>query len=201
MPLPMFSWQHSKPLPAHNFFVLIGILPVPFSKVSSVEISLETEALMEGGENRYVRSLMKPVSAEKTLVLEKGVVDGGIGQNMLMNIANMFLRVGSDFKCIEIMVLDHLGLPKKMYIATGCILKKRRLSELNAMSGEVLIESIEFVYEDLTEVPGVNILFGSIQRGVKHKFSPPGPRFTPPLNAPAAPVPRERFTPPLERDG
>jgi hypothetical protein len=33
------------------------------------------------------------------------------------------------------------------------------------MSGEVFIESLEFVYRDLTEVPGVNVLFSSIQAG------------------------------------
>ncbi|MCL2068825.1 MAG: phage tail protein [Oscillospiraceae bacterium] len=186
-------------MPSHNFVVFIGVMPISFSKVSSVEINIESEGLMEGGENRYVRSLIKPVSSEKTMVLEKGIVGGGVAQSLLMSAANLFLRVGSDFDYITIIVLDQLGLPKKMYLATGCILKKRRLSELNAMSGEVLVESMEFIYEDLTEVPGVNLMFSSIQRGIKHRFSPPGKPFTQPLNPPPAPSPPpERFTPPLD---
>ena len=199
MPLPMFSWQNSKPLLSHNFVVFIGVLPISFSKVSSMEISVETEGLIEGGENRHVHTLIKPVSSEKTMILEKGIVNAGPVQNLLMSAANLFLRVGSDFDCITIIVLDQLGLPKKMYLATGCILKRRRLAELNALSGEVLIESIEFVYEDLTEVPGVSIMFSSIQRRIKHQFSPPGDPFTPPLSPqpPSKPKP-ERFTPPLD---
>jgi phage tail-like protein len=198
MPLPIFSWQHSKPLPSHNFVVHIGVMPIPFSKVSSLEISIETEALMEGGENRYVRTLIKPVSAEKTMVMEKGVVNAGIAQNALMTAANTFLRVGSDYMCIPIIVLDQLGLPKKMYLALNCILKKRRLSELNAMSGEVLIESLEFIYEDLTEVPGVNVMFSAIQRGINFSASPVPNPFTLPLDPPPPPSPPPpRFTPPL----
>jgi phage tail-like protein len=134
-------------------------MPIPFSKVSSIEVAIETEALAEGGENRYVHSLSKPVGAEKSLVLERGADSGLLGA-VTMTAANMFLSVGSIFEFIIISVLDQRGLPKKLYVAHHAILKKRRCSDLNAMSGEVFIESLEFVYRELTEVPGVNIFFG-----------------------------------------
>jgi phage tail-like protein len=163
MPLPIFAWQSSKPLPSHNFVVFVGVMPIPFSKVSAIEVGIETEALMEGGENRYVHSLSKPVGAEKTLVLERGA-DSGLAGSVLMTAASTALRVGSIYNQIVICVLDQWGLPKKMYVASHVILKKRRLSDLNAMSGEVFVESMEFVYRTLTEVPGVNVLFSAFKK-------------------------------------
>jgi phage tail-like protein len=220
MPLPLFSWQSSKPLLSHNFVVFVGVMPIPFSKVSSIEVSIDTEPLMEGGENRYVQSLSKPVSAEKTLVLERGAESGLVGA-VLLTLANTALRVGSIYKFIVISVLDQWGLPKKMYVATHAILKRRRLSDLDAMSGEVFVESLEFVYRDLTEVPGVGIAFSGMEAAKAlittpqnwKKFTPPlvervinlvnspeeKERFTPPLDPPPEPKPKPaRFTPPRE---
>jgi len=158
-------------------------MPLPFSKVSSIEVGIETEALMEGGENRYVHSLSKPVQSEKTLILERGA-DSGLVGSVLMTAASMALRVGSIYDHIVISVLDQWGLPKKLYAANHAILKKRRFSDLNALSGEVFIESLEFVYRDLTEIPGANILFSSIQAGKAASPSAKSPpaRFTPPKN-------------------
>lgn len=153
---------HANPLPSHNFFAFIGIMKIPFSKISSVEIGIDTEALAEGGENRFVHTLSKPASAEKTLVMERGVDSGLVGA-VLSTIATTVLRVGSCFDHILIAVMDQSGMPKKAYSAGGVVLKKRSFTDLNAMSGEVFVERLEFVYRDLTEIPGVNILFAGIQ--------------------------------------
>jgi hypothetical protein len=105
-------------------------------------------------------------------------------------------------------------------VATHAILKKRRLSDLDAMSGEVFVESLEFVYHDLTEVPGIGIAFSAVEATKSlittpqnwKKFTPPlerlintinSPdeieRFTPPLDPPPEPKPKPpRFTPPRE---
>ena len=180
MPLPMFSWQSSKPLLSHNFVVFVGVMPIPFSKVSSIETAIETEALAEGGQNRYVHSLSKPVSAEKTLLLERGA-DSGLVGSVLMTVADTALRVGSVFEFIIICVLDGWGLPKKVYAASHAILKKRSFSDLSAMGGEVFVESLEFVYRELTEIPGVGAMFAGMEsaKALAAKLPPPQ-RFTPP---------------------
>jgi len=194
----MFSYQSSKPVPSHNFVVIIGVMPIPFSKVSSIEISIETEALMEGGENRFVHSLSKPATTEKTLVLERGVDSGLLGA-VLSTVATTTLRVGAVFSFIVISVLDQWGLPKKMYAATDAILKKRHFSELSAMSGEVFVESLEFVYKDMTEIPGVNILFSGIEAAKAASSKMEFPSLKPPAyKAPPLPVDYDRkFTKPL----
>ena len=152
------SYPHAKPAPSYNFVVYIDELQIPFSKVSSIEISIETEAFLEGGENLHVHSLSKPYSAEKTLTFERSVDTRGEGA-LEKTLGNSSLRVGACFKSIIISVLDRHGKPQKAYVAFNAILKKRSLSDLNAMSGEVFVESMEFIYEDLTEIPGVSAMF------------------------------------------
>lgn len=160
--MSIFTLSTARALPSHRFMVFIGIMMIPFNKVSSIEVGIDTEVLMEGGENHFVHSLSKPASAEKSLVLERGVASDALGA-ALSTVANAFLRVGSKFSSIGISVLDQNGMPKKLYFATGAILKKRRFSDLDAMSGQVFVESLEFSYQSLTEVPGVGILFGGAQ--------------------------------------
>lgn len=193
MPVPLFSNISAKPMVSHNFVVFVGVTPISFSKASSIEVSIETEALVEGGENRYVHSLSKPASAEKTLTFERGA-DSGQGESVPMSTANVDLRVGSVFKFIVILVLDQWGLPKKMYVATHVILKKRRFSDLNAMSGEVFVESLEFIYRDLTEVPDADGLFNSAEarKDYATHSSVPRKRFTAPLNPPPKPKPKPK---------
>lgn len=162
--MAFYQYAKSRPLPSHNFLVFIGLMPLSFSKVSSIEISIETEALAEGGENRFVHSLSKPVSSEKALVLEKGVASG-LADSAVSLAANTALRVGSYFDFIILAVLDQGGMPKKLFVINDAILRKRSFSDLDAINGQVLIESLEFVYEDLTEVPGVGLLFAGVEYG------------------------------------
>lgn len=184
MPLPIFSWQSSRPMLSHNFVVIIDALPIPFSKVSSIEVGIDTEPLAEGGENRFVHSLSKPVGFEKTLIFERGVDTDS--DSVAVSSANALLRVGSVFKLITICVLDQWGLPKKMYAATHAILKKRRLSDLNALGGEVFVESLEFIYRDITEIPGVSSIFTpqeiSKYKSAQGNAGKKPEKFTKPLN-------------------
>jgi phage tail-like protein len=141
MVLPTYKYV----LPAYNFEVKLDNLQLSFSKIQSIEIGIETEVLMEGGENRFVYSLVKPDSAEKVLIMERGVLSKAESSK------KEALRVGTVFTHMVITVLGHDRQSKKMYTASKVLLKKRSLSEFNALNGEVLIESLEFVYRELTE--------------------------------------------------
>jgi phage tail-like protein len=132
------------PLPSHNFIVEISQVSIPFSKVQSIEVGIETDALAEGGESRFVYSLAKPDNAEKVLSMERTVLPGKVAQAPL--------RVGTAYKNIVISVLDRQRRRKKMYMASHVILKKRKLSELDAINGNVFVENLEFIYRELTEI-------------------------------------------------
>ena len=154
--MALMMHRSSKPMPSYNFLVFIGTSPISFSKVSSIEVEIETEALAEGGVNGSVHSLSKPASSEKKLIFERGVASGESSNKAV----SASLRVGSFHKFIIVSVLNQDGLPKKTYMATDAVLKKRRLSDLDAMSGGVFVESLEFAYKNLTEVPAVSSLTG-----------------------------------------
>lgn len=154
--MSLMMHRSSKPVPSHNFLVFIGVSPISFSKVSSIEVEIETEALAEGGMNGCVHSLSKPASSERKLIFERGVASGGLSNTAVLT----SLRVGSFYKFIIVSVLNQNGLPKKTYMATDAVLKKRRLSDLDAMSGGMFVESLEFAYKNLTEVPGADFLAG-----------------------------------------
>jgi len=132
------------PLPTHNFIVEIASASIPFSKIQSIEIGIETEALIEGGESRFVYSLTKQNNTEKQLIMERIVVSDGATHKPL--------RVGSLFETMIIYVLDQHKQRRKMYSVNYAMLKKRSLSELDAMNGVAFVESLEFVYRELTEV-------------------------------------------------
>ncbi|MCL2399882.1 MAG: phage tail protein [Defluviitaleaceae bacterium] len=133
------------PLPTHNFIVEIASKSVPFSKIQSIEIGVETEPLIEGGENRFVYSLYKESNQEKILTMERNVASDDTSIKSL--------RVGTVFDQMHIFVLDQHRRRRKKYEARFVILKKRSLSGLDAMNGDVLVENLEFVYREMTEVP------------------------------------------------
>ena len=139
--MPIFN---TLPLPSHNFIVEIAMMKVPFSKIQGIEMALDTEALIEGGENRYVHSLTKPGNTEKILLMERVVMQNSTTQ--------LPLRVGNIFPTIVIFVLDQNRQRRKMYTASYVVLKKRSFSELDAMGGDVFVENLEFIYRELTEV-------------------------------------------------
>jgi phage tail-like protein len=172
-------------------------MPIPFNKISSLEVSIETEALAEGGQNGYVHSLSKPSETEKTLIMERGA-DSGLAGSALTGAASMALRTGSIFELIIICVLDNWGLPKKLYAVRHAVLKKRRFSDLDAMSGEVFFESLEFAYRELTEVPGVAAMFAGLEE-VKARL--PEPRVDkPPIRMYPMPIrlPKPFLSPKME---
>ncbi len=149
--MSILNQGHSNPLPSFNFTVFVDVLKFSFSKVSSIEIGMETQVLMEGGENRFAHSLSMPSSSEKLLVLERGVADKGIVTSLL----NQLLRVGSIFGFIIIMVTTPGGFPKRIYVAQDVVLKKRSFTDLDASNSTVFVERMEWVYKSITELPYV----------------------------------------------
>jgi phage tail-like protein len=133
-------------LTSHNFEVVIGSVSIPFSKVSSIEVGIETEVLSEGGENRYAHTLFKPPSNEKVLQLERGVASDAVARGLL--------RVGAIFETLLIYVYDRQRKPKRIYTVYQAQLRKQSFNDLNAMNGEIFLERLEFVYRELADTSG-----------------------------------------------
>lgn len=137
---------HPEPLPGYKFQVYIQNLCLGFSKVTNIENSIETEPLQEGGVNDRVYSLRKPQSTERTMLFERGIASRGL----VMMALSLRLAVGQRLpEDIMILVMGRDGLPGKVYFVHGAVVKKCTYSDLDAMSGEVLLERFEIAYETL----------------------------------------------------
>jgi len=144
--MPNLTSRGTDWLTSHNFEVVIGSTSIPFSKVSSIEISIETEAFSEGGESRYTHTLFKPPSNEKVLQLERGVAPTAV--------ARQLLRVGAIFETLLVYVYDRQRKPMRIYTVYQAQLKKQSFTDLNAMNGEIFVERLEFVYRELEDTSG-----------------------------------------------
>ena len=149
-PLHMVYDPTPNPLRAFRFRVYIGPMLMGFSKITGIENSVETETLQVGGINDRVYSLRKPVFAEKTMTFERGVAARGVGALVGTLRFHPGQRIPTD---IIITICNHMGLPVEAIVVGGAFVKKCTLSELDAMSDQVLIEQFEVSYEDIDRIP------------------------------------------------
>ena len=128
-------------LPAYNFGVRIGILPLSlgFQKVSGIQSSIETITYQEGGMNRSVHVFPKGVLNAGTLIMEKG--------RFLLDPIQFLLGERINYLSIDVMSNDHLVL--KTYIVKDALVKKWSVSDMNAQENGLLIDRFELEYGEL----------------------------------------------------
>lgn len=139
------------PLPGYKFKVYLQGVQMGFSKITNLERVADTEPLVEGGVNDYVHSLRKPVSSERTMTFERGVIGAG-DLNVLSTLATVNFKVGQRIPLD--MVLTIAGRDNKIgkiFFIQGAFVRKWSCSTLDAMSGNVLVETFEITYEKLAE--------------------------------------------------
>ena len=136
-----------KLVPSHSFLVAIGPAMFSFSKVSNLMSQIEYDAVNEGGNNDYPLLFRKPKTQPDTLILEKGVKTRS--SDLVFNL----LLEGMQVEMVTILLMkDTIDLEKAFYIKQGIIVK-RQFSNLDAMSNEILIESLEIAHSGLVEIP------------------------------------------------
>ncbi|MDL2232089.1 phage tail protein [Ruminococcaceae bacterium OttesenSCG-928-L11] len=143
------AMQRADALSGCNFLVYFNyVTKVGFSKISSIEQTIATEAFVEGGVNDAVHSLYSPLTTEKIMVFERGILldsdhftptamTVGVGQQLCENV--IIAVLGTDRRA------------KKIYALDGCIFKKWSISDMDAMNDQVLIERFEMAYERMEE--------------------------------------------------
>ncbi|MBC8546570.1 phage tail protein [Clostridiaceae bacterium NSJ-31] len=139
------------PLPGYKFKVYIQGVEMGFSKITNMETLVETEPLAEGGVNDYVHSLRKPVTTERTLTLERGMI-GVSDMKALTQILMARFSVGQRLPIdMVITISGRSGKLERIYFVHGAVVKKWQCSPLDAMSGSFLVESFELAYETLED--------------------------------------------------
>lgn len=126
-------------------FDLPGIsdLDFKFREVSGLNLELEEESVVEGGENRFTQKL--PIRARyPDLVLKRGLLTGSVlykwCEDAIFNL---------DIQPITIWVnlLNEEHEPLQQYIFQNAWPKKWSISDFNAESSDIIVETMELAYQ------------------------------------------------------
>ena len=139
----------ASPIIGMRFAVLFmagGVLPNPldlrFSKVSGLSMTVETESVVEGGQNLYTQQLPRSVS-HGNLVLERGMVVGS-PLNIEFNASlSTFKFVTSN---VLVTLLSEDSLPMAAWLFMKAWPVKWSTSDLDATTPGLVIDTMELAY-------------------------------------------------------
>ena len=123
------------------FKVNIGTETYSFTKIRNISEVVETETVQEGGNNWTVHNLAKPTTSSHRLILELGFLVTGNDPG---------LTAGSRVYDVTIMVMEH-GSVKKSYSFEEGIVIKWEISDLDALQGQVVYNTVEILHSGLQE--------------------------------------------------
>jgi phage tail-like protein len=125
-------------------------IDIRFQSVSGLDSTLETEPLKEGGENRYEHAM--PVRRKYgPLILKRGLIKPstkGVGISVWLKEAfdNEKMIV---LPTVLIKLLNEEHEPLMTWTINNVWPRSWKMAELNAMQGDVLIETLELNYNRL----------------------------------------------------
>lgn len=142
----LLSDPREKLVPGHSFLVTIGALVLSFSKVSNLEAQIEYDAVVEGGNNDYPHLFRKSKTKPDILTLEKGI------RTRATDLTFDLLMEGMQLEMVTILLLKNgIDLQKAFYFKKGIIVK-RKFSDLDAMSNNLVIETLEIAHSGLVKI-------------------------------------------------
>jgi phage tail-like protein len=114
-----------------------------FREVSGLSAELEEETYNEGGENRFVQKL--PVRARyPDLVLKRGLLTSSDVRKWCQDaIENLEIKPVT----VWVTLLNDAHEPLQTYTVVNAWPKKWSVSDFNAESGEVVVESLDLAYQ------------------------------------------------------
>ncbi|WP_432695149.1 phage tail protein [Marinobacterium sp. YM272] len=120
-----------------------GDADIRFREVSGLQMELEEETVIEGGENRYVQKL--PVRAKyPDLVLKRGLItSSAVADWCRAAIQQLDIRPVT----VWVTLLNESHEPLQSYVFVNAWPKKWQLSDFNAESSELVVESLELAYQ------------------------------------------------------
>jgi phage tail-like protein len=145
--MPNLMWNRPEDPPAAFYFsITFDGTKNSFREVSGIAPEMETESVVEGGENRYVLALPKAVKHPK-LVLKRGIAPAS---SPLVRWCKTTLEGGLAIavapKLVQLTLLNALGNPLRMWSFANAYPVKMEIEGFNAMRNEVAVEKIEMSY-------------------------------------------------------
>lgn len=146
MPIPDY--------PATGYYYAVRLASAPvgdadaaFKEVSGLGMEMSVEEVAEGGENRFKHRL--PTGAKyQNLELKRGflVTSSPFFQWCSQTLQGNFVQPIT-LNMIDVVLLDKNGDPLKTWNVMNAWPVKWSVSELNAMDGQVVIETLELSYQ------------------------------------------------------
>jgi phage tail-like protein len=134
----------SDPYAVFRFVVEFGgLLQAGFSKVRGLQRETKVESIREGGVNDFERKLVT-LTTYPPLTLERGLASAALWEWHQQVIEGRVLRLP-----IRITVRDERGRDGWSWTALSAFPSKWGVSDLDAGSGQVAAETIEFVHHGL----------------------------------------------------
>jgi len=144
------SGAESYPLPAFFFEVIIGSGgDTSFQEVTGIRNELETESVVEGGENRFVHQLPKAVK-HPNLVLKRGIAksDSSLVQWCKSVLEQDFTKA-IETKELEVRLLNEEKEAVRSWSFVNAYPVNWEVESFNSTKNEVAIEKIELAYSHL----------------------------------------------------
>jgi phage tail-like protein len=125
-------------------FQLSGnLVNIGFQDVSGIGVDLETENITEGGENRFTYKL--PIRASyPNLVLKRALIDNA---DLLKWCSNAIENLDIETIAIVVSLLNEQHVPLKSYAFINAYPLKWSVSNFNAETSSVVIETLELYYQ------------------------------------------------------
>src|SRR5690606_5910049 len=151
------------PPPGFHFLVVIEMFPQKpqdsrFQSVSGLSVTIPTESVAEGGENRFKHQLPGVPQYDK-LVLKRGMF---LGSNITTWCKNAIEDFQIEPKNILISLLIDLHVPLATWQVYNAYPVKISISEFNAEQNTLVIETLELVYQFYKTV-GLDSMIGGAE--------------------------------------
>ena len=136
------------PAPGFHFLVVFELFPqfpndLRFQEVSGLSVDMEFEALNEGGENRFAHQL--PTKTQYSdLVLKRGKF---LGSGILHWAREAIEEYKFKPTNVMISLLNEQHMPLYNWYVIKAIPKQLAISGINAMSSEIVVESLTLKYQ------------------------------------------------------
>lgn len=117
-----------------------------FREVSGLSLEMEEETVIEGGENRFVQKL--PVRAKYSdLILKRGMLSDSAVRNWCREAIQNY-DISPVTVWVSLMNEEHS--PLKTYTFVNAWPKKWSITDFNAESSELIVETLELAYQYYT---------------------------------------------------
>jgi len=125
-----------------------GDLDIRFREVSGLSMELEQETITEGGENRFTHKV--PVRGSyPDLVLKRGLIaESAVTQWIRDAVQGFVIRPVS----LSVTLLDPKLEPLRTFAFANAWPKKWNVSDFNAQTSDIVVETLELAYAYFREV-------------------------------------------------